>query len=161
MIIYVESSAVLAWLLGESTESVVLDALRNADRVVTSSLTALECARGINRAMIDGRITAVQQLAALPEVLVIVLGRPEGGRHGDDGRDRLAERCGHSVLARLRQTIFATSANSRSSKARSCSGNPRGPAKKAASSAPPARENSRKQSGVSRVCQESTVFSEA
>jgi len=65
MIIYVESSAVLAWLLGESTESVVLDALRNADRVVTSSLTALECARGINRAMIDGRITAVQQLAAL------------------------------------------------------------------------------------------------
>lgn len=65
MIIYVESSAVLAWLLGESTESVVLDALRNADRVVTSSLTALECARGIHRAMIDGRITAVQQLAAL------------------------------------------------------------------------------------------------
>ena len=50
MIVYAESSAVLAWLLGESNEPLVRDALDGADRVVTSSLTALECARGLTRA---------------------------------------------------------------------------------------------------------------
>lgn len=65
MIVYAESSAVLAWLLGESTEPLVRAALDSADRVVTSSLTALECARGLTRAKLSGRITGVQALATL------------------------------------------------------------------------------------------------
>ena len=46
MIVYAESSAVLAWLLGESNESLVRATLGASERVRTSSLTALECARG-------------------------------------------------------------------------------------------------------------------
>ena len=65
MIVYAESSAVLAWLLGESNEPLVRDALDGADRVVTSSLTALECARGLTRAKVAGRVNMVQELATL------------------------------------------------------------------------------------------------
>jgi len=49
VIVYAESSAVLAWLLGEPSQNVVLEQLRGAERVVSSSLTALECARGLAR----------------------------------------------------------------------------------------------------------------
>ena len=65
MIVYAESSAVLAWLLGESNEPLVRAALDGADRVVTSSLTALECARGLLRAKLAGRISRMQELATL------------------------------------------------------------------------------------------------
>ena len=65
MIVYAESSAVLAWLLGESSEPVVRAVLESADRVVTSSLTTLECARGLSRARLIGRINSVQELATL------------------------------------------------------------------------------------------------
>ena len=65
MIVYAESSAVLAWLLGESTAPLVIESLHQADHVVTSSLTTLECARGISRAAAAGRIRAVEQLAVL------------------------------------------------------------------------------------------------
>jgi predicted nucleic acid-binding protein len=63
--LYVESSAVLAWLLGEPSQHVTLDALRRADHVFTSALTKVECARGLTRASVAGRITAVEELAAL------------------------------------------------------------------------------------------------
>ena len=65
MIVYAESSAVLAWLLGESNEPVVRAIMESADRVVTSSLTTLECARGLTRARLTGRINSVQELATL------------------------------------------------------------------------------------------------
>lgn len=65
MIVYAESSAVLAWLLGEPTELRVRNSLSSAERVVTSALTALECARGLNRARLAGRISEVEELAAL------------------------------------------------------------------------------------------------
>ncbi len=65
MIVYAESSAVLAWLMGESNEPLVRVALDGADRVVTSSLTALECARGLTRAKLAGRISTMQELATL------------------------------------------------------------------------------------------------
>ena len=42
MILYVESSAILAWLLGEPSATVAVRELRAADSIVTSSLTALE-----------------------------------------------------------------------------------------------------------------------
>ncbi len=74
MIVYVESSAVLAWLLGESPEAGVRAAIEAADRVVTSSLTRLECARGLTRARLAGRISAVQETATLHLLDEAVLG---------------------------------------------------------------------------------------
>ena len=65
MIVYLESSAVLAWLLGEPAAPQVREALRDADRVVTSSLTGVECARALTRARLMGRISPVEELAAL------------------------------------------------------------------------------------------------
>ena len=65
MIVYAESSAVLAWLLGEPSQFVVMRELERADRVVTSALTAVECSRGVARARAAGRITATDELAAL------------------------------------------------------------------------------------------------
>lgn len=63
MIVYAESSAVLAWLLGESTKGLVHDALRQADRVVTSVITEIECARAIVRGASLGHLTRGQAVA--------------------------------------------------------------------------------------------------
>lgn len=49
MIVYAESSAVLAWLLGEPTGPQVRDALESAEFVVTSDLTLIECDRAFHR----------------------------------------------------------------------------------------------------------------
>lgn len=65
MILYVEPSAILAWVLGEPAQSVVVTELNRADRVVTSALTLLECARGVSRARATGRISRSDELAAL------------------------------------------------------------------------------------------------
>ena len=64
-IVYAESSAVLAWLLGESVQDVVIRRLSAADEIVTSALTVVESTRGLRRARIDRRISAVQESAAL------------------------------------------------------------------------------------------------
>lgn len=64
-IIYAESSAVLAWLLAESTSGVVDHELSRADQVVTSLLTLVECCRGLARARLLERITAEQEIAAV------------------------------------------------------------------------------------------------
>ena len=57
MIAYAESSAVLAWLLGEPRGGDVQRALSSATHVVTSTLTRLECRRGIARRELQGRVT--------------------------------------------------------------------------------------------------------
>lgn len=64
-IVYAESSAVLAWLLGEPVQDVVLGVLSSADEVVSSALTAVECTRGLRRARLDRRISASQEAGAL------------------------------------------------------------------------------------------------
>ena len=64
MIVYAESSAVLAWLLGEPSQSLVLLELEGADRVVSSSLTAVECARGLARARASSRLSRADEMAA-------------------------------------------------------------------------------------------------
>ena len=46
---YVESSAVLAWLLGETRGAAVAELLVNADMVVTSVLTQVEIDRALHR----------------------------------------------------------------------------------------------------------------
>ncbi len=65
MIVYLESSAVLAWLLGEIEGDAVRAILEQAERVVTSSLTRVECCRALARARTLGRISATEELAAL------------------------------------------------------------------------------------------------
>lgn len=64
-VVYAESSAVLAWLLSESTGKVVDVELSRATVVVTSLLTLIECSRGLARARQLGRITAGQERAAV------------------------------------------------------------------------------------------------
>ena len=49
MIAYAETSAVLTWLLGETHETEVRRILGGAERVVSSSLTSVECARVLAR----------------------------------------------------------------------------------------------------------------
>ena len=65
MIIYAESSAVLAWILGEPAAGSVRTALVRAERVVTSALTAPECGRAIARGRREGRWSGAEHLAAL------------------------------------------------------------------------------------------------
>lgn len=53
---YLESSAVVAWLLGEPDGDRVTTALAGAERVVTSALTLVECDRALLRAAATGRV---------------------------------------------------------------------------------------------------------
>ncbi len=53
---YVESSAVLAWLLGEARGAAVAELLGTADMVVTSVLTQVEIDRALHRYVAVGAI---------------------------------------------------------------------------------------------------------
>lgn len=65
MIVYAETSAVLCWLLGEAREADVRAGLGEAERVVASTLTGLECARALARGVATGRLGEADELAAL------------------------------------------------------------------------------------------------
>ena len=65
MIAYAESSAVLTWLLSERGEGEVRQLLTGADRVVASTLTAVECARALARGVVTECVSAKDELAAL------------------------------------------------------------------------------------------------
>ena len=56
MTVYAESSAVLAWLLGEDPGDVVRGVLGSADVVITSDLTLVECDRVLIRATALGEL---------------------------------------------------------------------------------------------------------
>jgi hypothetical protein len=60
MVVYAESSAVLAWLLGQPDEARVIAVLKRASLVVTSELTDIECARAFHRARALGLVTKPQ-----------------------------------------------------------------------------------------------------
>jgi predicted nucleic acid-binding protein len=64
VIAYVESSAVLSWLLGEPAESDVRSALVAAERTATSTLTLVECSRALARGVATGRLQPKDELAA-------------------------------------------------------------------------------------------------
>ena len=57
MTLYAESSAVLAWLLGERAGHRVRELLRRADLVVASDLVLIECDRVLIRAVTLGDIS--------------------------------------------------------------------------------------------------------
>lgn len=56
MTVYAESSAVLAWLLGEDPGDAVRGALAGADVVIASDLTLVECDRVLIRATALGEL---------------------------------------------------------------------------------------------------------
>lgn len=51
-----ESSAIVAWLLGEPDSAMVGAALDGSDEVITSDVTLVECDRGLIRARLDRRL---------------------------------------------------------------------------------------------------------
>lgn len=57
MIPYAESSAVLAWILGQPDEEAVFAILSAAPRVCCSALTVFECDRSLARAVATGERT--------------------------------------------------------------------------------------------------------
>ncbi|HYK90442.1 MAG TPA: type II toxin-antitoxin system VapC family toxin [Acidobacteriota bacterium] len=57
MKIYAESSAVLAWLLGEPDGGKVREVLSGASLILSSDLTLIECDRVLIRAISSGAIT--------------------------------------------------------------------------------------------------------
>jgi predicted nucleic acid-binding protein len=65
VIVYAESSAVLAWLFGERAESAVRRLLGEAERVVASTLTPLECARCLARGVATGQLPAADARVAV------------------------------------------------------------------------------------------------
>ena len=65
MIAYAESSAVLTWLLGERWQAGVRRLLAEAERVVASTLTGVECARALSRGVITELLSPADELAAL------------------------------------------------------------------------------------------------
>jgi predicted nucleic acid-binding protein len=60
MNLYVESSAVIAWLLGEPAGKTVRAAMVEAEAVVSSDLTLVECDRVLIRAVALGKISEAQ-----------------------------------------------------------------------------------------------------
>jgi predicted nucleic acid-binding protein len=68
MKLYAESSAVLAWILGEPGGREVASLLRGADAVLSSELTLLECERALTRAVAVGDLKeapALERIAVL------------------------------------------------------------------------------------------------
>ncbi len=60
MTIYAESSAILAWLLEENGAAAVRGVLDDADAVVASDLTLIECDRVLHRATTLGELTEAE-----------------------------------------------------------------------------------------------------
>ena len=60
MNLYAESSAVLAWLLDESSAADVRRSLASAEIIVASDLTLIECDRVILRAAALGELTEAE-----------------------------------------------------------------------------------------------------
>ncbi len=67
-VVYAETSAVLRWLLGEKALPKLGAVMSSANKVVTSSLTALEANRGILRAERQQRVTSAAS-TSLKELL--------------------------------------------------------------------------------------------
>ena len=57
MTFYVESSAALAWLLGEPHANEIRQRLSSSDLIVSSDLTLVECDRVLTRATVTGELS--------------------------------------------------------------------------------------------------------
>ena len=75
MNVYAESSAVLAWLLGEEVGHSVREVLRHAELVMASDITVVECDRVLIRAVTLGEIEEAARLARIHDFIASL---PEG-----------------------------------------------------------------------------------
>lgn len=60
MVVYVETSAIAAWLLEQPAGWQAFEAVQRADAVVTSDLSLVECERTLRRAVAAGDISAAR-----------------------------------------------------------------------------------------------------
>lgn len=58
MTLYVESSAILAWILEEPAGWRAFDEMRDEEHVITSELTLIECDRALHRYVVNGWLEA-------------------------------------------------------------------------------------------------------
>jgi uncharacterized protein with PIN domain len=86
-IVYAESSAVLSWLLGESGQQAILHEMSDAEQVVTSTLTIIDCSRALARARALKRLKEAEELAAFHQ-----LDDATAAWHVLDISDRVADR---------------------------------------------------------------------
>lgn len=89
MIVYAESSAVLSWLLEEPRAKAVERELNGATRVISSTLTGIECARTIVRGAALGKFTSSDA-----QVLLRIYRAAEATWGRLELHDRVAERAG-------------------------------------------------------------------
>jgi predicted nucleic acid-binding protein len=61
MVVYLETSAVLAWLFGETTADAVRRTVDEAEMIVTSVITVVETQRALVRAEMGGHIAAADR----------------------------------------------------------------------------------------------------
>ena len=85
-VVYAESSAILSWLLGESSQDAIVAELSGATIIGTSTLTVIECSRALARARNSGRIQASDELMALR-----MLDQAAASWHVHDISDRVAQ----------------------------------------------------------------------
>jgi len=74
MTVYVESSAVLAWLLDQPVGWLAFDAIRSADRVIASDLTLVECDRVLRKSVAIGEMDATRGDALRAELVSAAAG---------------------------------------------------------------------------------------
>lgn len=60
MILYAESSAIITWLLSEERESEVESALADAEVIISSDLTVIECERVLVRGNAAGKLSEAE-----------------------------------------------------------------------------------------------------
>ena len=65
MNLYAESSAILRWLFNEEGGDEILTLLRDAERVLCSRLSLVECRRVVRRASLERRISEAEQQEVL------------------------------------------------------------------------------------------------
>lgn len=74
MTVYVESSAILAWLLDQPVGWLAFDAIRSAVRVVASDLTLVECDRVLLKGVAIGDMDATRGNALRAELSIAAAG---------------------------------------------------------------------------------------
>lgn len=74
MLVYLETSALVGWLLSEPTGPDVIRCLGRAERVLTSRLTIGEARRVLTRAVREGRLSAVDDARVRAELEAQLVG---------------------------------------------------------------------------------------
>jgi predicted nucleic acid-binding protein len=113
LILYAESSAVLAWLLTERGSDHAHDLLTTASTVATSALTLVECERGLLRAHLHGRLSDSQLARRKAQLAAAAVGW-NIAPVGDEVLHRASERFPNEPVRTLDAIHLATALLARS-----------------------------------------------